>query len=132
MPTSRNVTPHRVLPLLLTIPLLLLLVGIPPPPVVDTGLVPISVQSVRRGLHKAPVPVPWQDDVITDGIPPDSAGNDLSRRKARPLRAIRRDERTGRTLPLRSGAVAPRLVLIETLLDAFRIGLPPPAVAPGA
>ena len=131
MPTLRNVTPHRVLPFILTVPLLLLLFGIPTA-AVDTGLVPISVQSVPRGFHKAPAPAPWEDDVFTDGIPPDSAGNDLSRRKARPLRAIRRDERTGRTLPLRSGAVAPRLVLIETLLDAFRIGLPPPAVAPGA
>jgi len=132
MPTSRNVTPHRVLPFILTIPLLLLLVGIPPPPVVDTGLVPISVQSVRRGFHKAPVPAPWEDDVFTDGIPPGPAGNDLSRRKARPSRTTPRDERTGRTLPLRPGTVAPRLVIIETLLGAFRIGLPPPAVSPVA
>jgi hypothetical protein len=132
MPTSRNVTPHRVLPFILAIPLLLLLIGIPPAPVVDTGLVPISVQSVRRGFHKAPVPAPWEDDVFTDGIPPGSSGNDLSRRKARPSRTTPRDERMGRTLPLRSGTVAPRLVLIETLLDAFRIGLPPPAASPGA
>ena len=131
MPTLRHVTPHRVLPFLPAIPLILLLAAIPPA-AVDTGLVPISVQSVPRGFHKAPVPAPWEDDVFTDGIPPDSAGNDLPRRKARSSRTIPRDERTGRTLPLRSGAVAPHLVLIETLLDAFLIGLPPPAKAPMA
>jgi len=131
MPTSLDVTPHRVLPFILTIPLLLLLVGVPPT-AVDTGLVPISLQPVPRGLHKAPVPAPWEDDVFTDGIPPDSAGNDIPRRKARPSRTIPRDEPMGRTLPHRSGTVGPRLVLIETLLDAFLIGLPPPAVAPVA
>jgi hypothetical protein len=132
MPTSRDVTPHRVLSFILTIPLLLLLVGIPPAPVVDTGLLPISVQSVPCGFHKSPVPAPWGDDVFTDGFPPGSAGNDLPRRKARPSRTIPRDERMGRSLPLRSGTVAPRLVLIETLLDAFLIGLPPPVAAQGA
>jgi hypothetical protein len=130
MPTSRNVTPHRVLPFILTIPLLLLLVGVPPA-AVDTGLVPISVQSVPRGFHKAPVPAPWEDDVFTDGIPPGPAGNDIPRRKARPSRTIPRDERMGRTLPFRSGTEGPRLVLIQTLLDAFLIGLPPPVVVPG-
>ena len=128
MPTSLNVTPHRVLPFILTIPLLLLLVGVPPA-AVDTGLVPISVQPVPRGVHKAPVPAPWEDDVFTDGIPPGSAGNDIPRRKARPSRTIPRNEPMGRTFSHRSGTVGPRLVLIETLLDAFLIGLPPPAVS---
>ena len=131
MPTSLAVTPHRVLSFILAIPLLLLLAGVPPT-AVETGLVAIFVQSVPRGFHKVPAPVPWEDDVFTDGIPPDSAGNDLPRRKARSSRTIPRDERTGRTLPLRSGAVAPHLVLIETLLDAFLIGLPPPAMVPVA
>jgi hypothetical protein len=130
MPTSRNVTPHRVLPFILTIPLLLLLVGVPPA-AVDTGFVPISVRSVPGGFHKAPAPAPWEDDVFTDVIPPDSAGNDLSRRKARPSRTIPRDERVGGTLPLGSGTEGPRLVLIQTLLDAFLIGLPPPVAVPG-
>jgi len=129
MPTSRNVTPCHVLPFILTIPLLLLLVAIPPA-AVDTGLVPISVQSVPRAFHKAPVPAPWEDDVFTDGIPPGPAGDDLSRRKARPSRTIPRDERMDRSLPLRSGTVGPRLVLIQALLDAFLIGLPPPGVSP--
>ena len=129
MPTSRNVTPSHVLPFILAIPLLLLLAAVPPA-AVDTGLVPIFVQSVPRGFHKAPVPAPWKDDVFTDGIPPDSAGNDIPRRKARPSRTISRDEPMGRSLPHRSGTVDPRLVLIETLLDAFLIGLPPPAVSP--
>jgi hypothetical protein len=131
MPTSRNVTPRHVLPFILAIPLLLLLVAIPPP-AVGTGLVPIAVQSVPRGVHKTPVPAPWEDDAFTDGIPPDSAGNDIPRRKARPSRTIPRDERMGGSLPPRSGTEGPRLVLIETLLDAFLIGLPPPVVAPGA
>ena len=131
MRTSRSVTPRHGLPFVLTIPLLLFLVA-PPLAAIDTGLVPVSVQSVPRAFHRTPVPAPWQDDVITDGIPPDSAGNDDSRRKARPSRTLLRDERAGRRLPLRSGAVGPRLVLIETLLDAFLIGLPPPVVAPGA
>ena len=131
MPTSLNVTPHRVLPFILTIPLLLLLVAIPPP-AVGTGLVPIAVQSVPRGVHKTPVPAPWEDDVFTDGIPPGSAGNDIPRRKARPSRTIPRNEPMGRTFSHRSGTVGPRLVLIETLLDAFLIGLPPPAVSPVA
>jgi len=131
MPTSLNVTPHRVLPFILTIPLLLLLVAIPPP-AVGTGLVPIAVQSVPRGVHKTPLPAPWEDDAFTDGIPPDSAGNDIPRRKARPSRTIPRNEPMGRTFSHRSGTVGPRLVLIETLLDAFLIGLPPPAVSPVA
>ena len=131
MPTSRNVTPCQILPFILAIPLLLLLVAVPPA-AVGTGLVPISVQSVPRGFHKAPVPEPWEDDVFTDGIPPDSAGSDISRRKARPSRTIPRNERMGRSLPLRSRSAVPRLVLIETLLDSFLIGLPPPVVSPGA
>ena len=131
MRTSRNVTPRYGLPFVLTIPLLLLLVA-PPPAAVDTGLVPIFVQSVPGAFHKTPVPAPWKDDVFTDGIPPGSAGNDIPRRKVRPPRTNPRDERTGRRLPLRAGAVGPRLVLIGTLLDAFLIGLPPPAAVPGA
>ena len=131
MPTSRNVTPRHVLPFILTVPLLLLLVAVPPPAAVGTGVAPISVQTAPRGVHKAPVPTPWEDDVFTDGIPPDSAGNDIPRRKARPSRTIPRDERTGRILPPRSGTEGHRLVLIETLLDACLIGLPPPAAASG-
>jgi hypothetical protein len=128
MPTSLAVTPHRVLSFILAIPLLLLLAGVPPT-AVETGLVAIFVQSVPRGFHKVPAPVPWEDDVFTDGIPPDSAGDDIPRRKTRPFRTIPRHEPAGRTLPHRSGTAGPRLVLIETLLDAFLIGLPPPAVS---
>ena len=131
MPTSRSMTPHRLLPFILTIPMLLLLVAVPPA-AVDTGIVPISVRSVPRGFHRAPVPSPWEDDVFTDGIPPVFAGDDLTRRKARPFRIIPRDELMGRTLPLRTGTVDPRFVLIETLLYAFLIGLPPPVMGPGA
>jgi hypothetical protein len=130
MPTSLNVTPHRVLPFILTIPLLLLLVASPPVPIA-TGLVPISVQSVPRGFHRAPVPAPWEDDVFTDGIPPDYSGNNFPRRKARPGRTVPRDEGMGGSIPLRSATSVPHLVLIKTLLNAFLIGLPPPAVAPG-
>ena len=131
MSTLRNVAPRHVLPFIPAIPLLLLLVAIPPA-AVDTGLVPISVQSVPRGFHKAPVPVPCGDDVFTDGIPPGSGGRCIPRRKLRPSRTILRDERMGGSLPFRSGTVGPRLVLIETLLDAFLIGLPPPVVSPVA
>ena len=105
MPTSRNVTPHRVLPFILTISLLLLLVAIPRA-AVDTGLVPISVQSVPRGFHKTRAGAVggrrlhgWNS--------PGSAGNDIPRRKARPSRTIPRDERMGRSRPLRSGTGVP-------------------------
>jgi hypothetical protein len=125
MPTLRNVTPHRVLPFILAIPFILLLDAVPPA-AVDTGLVEICVQPVPRGFNKVPVSAPWEDDVFTDGIPPGSAGDDIPRRKARPSRTIPRDERMGGSLRLRSGTVGPHLVLIETLLDAFLIGLPPP------
>jgi hypothetical protein len=128
MPTSLTVTPHRVLPFILAIPLLLLLAGVPPP-AVDTGIVANFVQSVSHGFHKVPAPVPWEDDVFADGIPPGSAGNDIPKRKTRPYRTIPRHEPMGSTLPHRSGTAGPRLVLIETLLDAFLIGLPPPAVS---
>jgi hypothetical protein len=131
MPMSRNVTPCNVLPFITAIPLLLLLVAIPPA-AVDTGLVPISVQSVPRGFHKAPVPAPWNDDVFTDGITPGPGGRYIPRRKPRISRTILRDERMGGSLPFRSGTVGPRRVLIETLLDAFLIGLPPPVVSPVA
>ena len=128
MPTSLAVTPHRVLPFILAIPFILLL-GAVPPAAVDTGLVEICVQPVPRGFNKVPVSAPWEDDVFTDGIPPGSAGDDIPRRKTRPFRTIPRHEPAGRTLPHRSGTAGPRLVLIETLLDAFLIGLPPPAVS---
>jgi hypothetical protein len=128
MPTLRNVTPHGVLPLILSIPLLLLVAL--PPAAVGTGLVEISVQPVPRGFNKVPVSAPWDDDVFTDGIPPDPAGNDSPRRKARPSRTIPRDDRMGGILRPRSGIVGTHLVLIETLLDAFLIGLPPPVVPP--
>jgi hypothetical protein len=124
-------TPHRVLPFILAIPLLLLFVAFSTE-AVDAGFVSVTLQYVPRGLHRTPVPSPWEDDVFTDGIPPVFAGDDLTRRKARPSRIIPRDERTGRTLPLRTGTGGPRLVLIETLLDAFLIGLPPPVMGPGA
>jgi hypothetical protein len=129
MPTLRNVTPHGVLPFILAIPLLLLLFAIPPA-AVDSGLVKISVRSVPLGINKVPVPRPWEDDVFTDGIPPGSAGNDIPRRKARPSRTVPGDERMSGSLRPRSGTVAPHLVLIETLLDAFLIGLPPPLEFP--
>lgn len=128
MPTSRNVTPLHALPLILAIPLLLLLVAIPPV-AVDADLVPISLRPGPLAFHKPPAPVPWEDGEYTDGIPPGSAGDDLSRRKIRSSRTNLRDEHPGRSLPLRSGAVGPRLVLIESLLDAFLIGLPPPTAA---
>ncbi len=128
MSTLRNVTPHRLLPFLPAIPLLLIVVI--PPSAVDTGLLEISVQSVPRGFNKVPASAPWEDDVFTDGIPPGSAGDDITRRKAHPSRTIPRDERTSGSLRPRSGTVGPHLVLIETLLDAFLIGLPPPVVSP--
>lgn len=130
MPTSRHVTPHRVLPFILTIPLLLMLARVPPA-AVDTGFGPISVQSVPSGFHRVPVPAPWEDDVFTVGIPPDPAGDDTPRRKGRLSRINPRDERMGRSRPLRSGTDGPRLVLIRKLLDAYLIGLPPPVAVPG-
>lgn len=131
MPTSRSVTPHRVPPFILAIPLLLLLVAIPPVPV-DTGIVPISVHSTPCGFHKAPVPVPWEDDAFTDGIPPGPAGNGIQRRRVRSSGIVPRNERSDKKLAVRSRAVGPRLALIETLLDSFLIGLPPPVEAPVA
>lgn len=131
MPTSLNVTPHRVLPFILTIPLLLFLVAIPPA-AVDTGIVSISVGPVPRGFSRAPLPAPWDDDVFTDGIPPDLNGDDLTRRKARPSRTVPLDEQAGGIVPLRPGVVRSPLVLIEKLLGSFLIGLPPPVVAMGA
>ena len=130
MPTSRDMTPRHALPLILGIPLLLLLVAIPPV-AVDTDIVPISLRSVPSAFHKPSVPAPWEDDEYTDGIPPGSSGDDIFRRKIRSSRTNLGDEHPCRSLPLRSGAVGPRLVLIETLLDAFLIGLPPPAAASG-
>lgn len=130
MPTTRDSAPRHGFSFVLTIPLLPLFVAIPPA-AVDTGCAPVSVQSVPLAFQNTAVPVPWEDDVFTDGIPPDSSGNDIPRRKDRFSRAIPRDEWIGGRLPLRSGAALPRLVLIETLLDAFLIGLPPPGAAPG-
>lgn len=127
MPTSRNVTPAHVFPFILAIPLFLLLAAIPSA-AVDTGCVPFSPHPVPDGFHKAPMAAPWEDDAFTDGIPPGPAGDDHSRRKARPSRTIPRDERIGRGFPLCYGTVRPHLVLIETLLYSFLIGLPPPVV----
>ena len=128
MPTSRDMTPRHALPLILGIPLLLLLAAIPPV-AVDTDIVPVSLRFVPRAFHKAPVPAPWEDDAYTDGMPPGPAGDDISRRKIRSSRTNLGDEHPGRSLPLRSRAAGPRHVLIESLLDAFLIGLPPPVAA---
>ena len=70
MPTSRAVTPHRVLPFILAIPLLLpfLFLSIRAAgPAVVPGLV--SADGPLRLSHRLPLPIPWEDDVLTTGLP---------------------------------------------------------------
>jgi hypothetical protein len=129
MPTSRNVTLQRVLPVLLAIPIMLLFLPIPS---VDPGAVSGLSSGVGpfRLSHRFPIPIPWEDDVLATGLPTPPPIGKRALRKLVPARIL-----VSRNPPVvrRRFPPDPRVALfspLDTLTESLHLSRPPPTVAP--
>jgi hypothetical protein len=124
MPTQRYLSPHRILPLVLTIPLLLLFGAAGPrhAPGPDTpSRAAVPIQFERHDL-----PAGWDDDVLKDALPAPPADDDQNRRKLRVTRVVLNCEpSTAPPLPYTgTGVVA--FSAVDCLMESLLLGRPPP------
>ncbi|GAB4238556.1 MAG: hypothetical protein OHK0028_16200 [Deltaproteobacteria bacterium] len=129
MPTSHNVTPRRVLSLILTIPLLLLFLAVRP-----IGPVPASGDSSCAGpgglSHRLPIPVPWEDDVLATGLPIAPHPGKRTVRKLVPAN-VHCVERPGPAARgFRPGPRSARFSPTHALSVSLLLSRPPPAAPP--
>ena len=129
MPTSRDMTPHRVLPFLLAIPLLLLFLSARAGDSgVASGLSPVGGLSSLS--HRLPVPIPWEDDVLTTGLPARRPVAKRTVRKPVPVCVIV----SGKPVVVRPGFRPGSRIVVSSFVDSLEESLllsrPPPAVPP--
>ncbi len=130
MPTSLAVTPLRILPSILAIPLLLLV--FPPMlaggPAVSDALSPCD--GPCRLAHRLPVPIPWEDDTLTAGLPPPPSIGKRTLRKWVPVRL----PIVGKPRPVRSAFPSGFRLFssfpIDDLVKTLCLSRPPPAGLP--
>ena len=125
MPTERVLSPHRILPLILTIPLLLLFAatgsrqGHGP----DTP----SRAAVQHRFERHAVPAGWDDDVVKDAFPAPPPDDDETRRKLRAARVILNCEPSATTLFRRLVWYMTSVTALDSLTASLRSGRPPPS-----
>ena len=133
MPTSRNMTPHRVLPFLLAIPLLLLFLSVRVgDPGVASGV--FSGGGPSRLSHRLPIPIPWEDDVLTTGLPARRPVAKRTARKLVPARVIAFGKPAAVRPGFRPGSrPGSRVVVsssVDSLAESLLLSRPPPTVSP--
>jgi len=124
MPTERVLSSHRILPLVLTIPVLLLFAatGSRPGPGPDTP----SRAAVENRFERHAVPAGWDDDAIKDAFPAPPPDDDETRRKIRAARAIGNCEPSAEPPFRRLVWDMTPVTALDSLLESLRSGRPPP------
>lgn len=127
MPTSRCMTPHRVLPFVLGVPLLLLAFSARHPapvaqPVVARGIPPVGL------THPLPIPIPWQDDEYATGLPADQQSGKRIVRKFVPSRTVFSWKPSCVAWRFRPGVDEPFPSIVDSLTESLVLSLPPPAI----
>lgn len=128
MPSPRNVTPHRVLPFVLTIPLLLLLGSIR---MAGTGecAVVFSGNGDSGLSHRLPLPIPWEDDTMATGLPVPEQDGKRTVRKIPRVRVVAPEKPVVVLRGFRPGwGVFPPPTL-DSLTISLILSRPPPAVS---
>ncbi len=130
MPTTRRLSPHRVLPRVPTILFLVLGVvtvfGVAPDPVFPTG------GSGHPRFERHALPVNSGDDFLQTGLPVSFPDDDESGRKLRAVQVPREREipaKTGISRPCDSSVTR---FAVDSLMDSLVLSRPPPAGYPGA
>jgi hypothetical protein len=124
MPTERVLSPHRILPLVLTIPILLLFAatgsrqGHGP----DTP----SRASVENRFERHAVPAGWGDDAIKDAFPASPPDDDETRRKIRIARVILNCEPSAEPPFRRLVWDMTSVTALDSLMESLRSGRSPP------
>ena len=126
MPTSRNMTPHRVLPFVLTIPLLLLLCSVRMAGIHEYSIV-FSGTGASALSHRLPLPIPWEDDTVATGLPVPVPDGKRAGRKVPRVRVLAPEKPNAELRGFRSGPIiAPRLIL-DSMAESLVLSRPPPA-----
>ncbi|HEX9205394.1 MAG TPA: hypothetical protein VF853_05660 [Candidatus Deferrimicrobiaceae bacterium] len=125
MPTTREFSPHRILPLILTIPLLLLLGagGVLRP----CDPVPFSCAVVPNQFERHDLPARWGDDFIQDALPAPSLADDETSRRLRVARVVLEGRPTTAAPFLRPGWEKALFSALESLTDSLLLSRPPPS-----
>jgi hypothetical protein len=125
MPTTREFSPHRILPLILTIPLLLLLGagGVLRP----RDPVPLSHAVVPNQFERHDLPAGWGDDFIQDALPAPSLADDETGRRLRVARVVLEGRPSTAAPFLRPGREKALFSALESLMDSLLLSRPPPS-----
>jgi hypothetical protein len=125
MPTERVLSPHRILPLVLTIPVLLLFAatGSRPGHGPDT---PFRA-AVQNRFERHAVPAGWDDDAIKDAFPAPPPDDDETRRKIRVARTILHCEPSAEPPFRRLVWDMTFVTALDSLMESLRSGRPPPS-----
>jgi hypothetical protein len=125
MPTTRGLSPHRILPLVLTIPLLLLLWAAEPLSVHVPATLSHTVVPIQLGRHD--LPAGWGDDVILDALPASPFADDETSRRLRVVRVVLECEPSTAPPFLRPGRGMAFYSALESLTDSLLLSRPPPS-----
>lgn len=126
MPTSRNMTPHRVLPFVLTIPLLLLLCSVRMAGIHEYSIV-FSGTGASALSHRLPLPIPWEDDTMATGLPvPDPDGKRAGRKVPR-VRVLAPEKPNAAFRGFRPGPIAFQRLILDSMAESLVLSRPPPA-----
>lgn len=128
MPTSRNMTPNRVLPFVLTIPLLLLLFSVR---MAGTGEISgvFSGNGASNLSHRLPLPIPWEDDAMATGLPAPAPDGKRTVRKVPRVRVVAPEKPVA---VLRGFRPDPSVVpppTLDSLTESLLLSRPPPTVS---
>ena len=125
MPTTRGLSPHHILPLVLTIPLLLLLGagGVLRP----CDPVPLSLAVVPDQFERHDLPAGWADEVIQDALPAPSFADDETSRRLRVARVVLEGRPSTAAPFLRPGRERALFSALESLTDSLLLSRPPPS-----
>jgi hypothetical protein len=129
MPSQGNVTPHRVLPFVLMIPLLLLLVSVR---MAGTGghAVVFSGNGASGLSHRLPIPIPWEDDGMATGLPVPEQDGKRTVRKIPRVRVEAPDKPLVAFKGFRPGPGVFPLPTLDSLTISLILSRPPPAASP--
>ena len=126
MPTSRNMTLHRVLPFVLSIPLLLLLCSVRMAEIREysTGF---SGTGASALTHRLPLPIPWEDDTMAAGLPAPDPGGKRAGRKVPRVRVIAPEKPNAAFRGFRPGPIVFQRSILDSMAESLVLSRPPPA-----